>query len=477
MKQVSSDYEIKMASSCRNRSHVKITLVSGGVTYEFKDEDISSTSRTDDIDPISRRAPKETFTFSIFDYLGEYNPSNPIGKWSSLDENAEISVTYGFELSNSSIEWLSSDYYILSGKPTFSNGIVTFKANSKLTSLTKSYYKGVVDSSNLYDLAEAVLLDAGIDSNHYEIDNSLENIVTTAPIPVTSHLNALQLIAHAGLCYIRTVSGVIHIEKLNLSKDTSDFYIGLDSIELNGDAISKIETLYEVEASLFSYVAEETSSELGRFVIDASEETKCHVEYPLSKNQTIAISGSATLTDTHLYGSAADFTIEGTGTFEVVVTGYKVKSSSSKVISVISNNANGSTDSEKNELITSYATLYALIYHVSNYLRYRLTHTVKYRGNPELESSDIVYFATKYDNKNIRALVLSTTLNYDGALSGSLILKSLNEIDECNLYDSVPTLVEDSNDEAISIISDTNYQSDYLSSEMDEFISEVNEDE
>ncbi len=114
----------------------------------------------------------------------------------------------------------------------------------------------------------------------------------------------------------------------------------------------------------------------------------------------------------------------------------------------------------------------ALIYQVANYLQYRLTHTVRYRGNPELDALDGIYMQTIYDSF-ISALVLTHTINFNGAISGVLVLKSLSEITNVYLYDSSNVIVEDQLGDAISIIGTADYMSEYSLSEIDSFITEV----
>ncbi len=472
MKSRTENYDIKMSERCRNRSHLKITLISGTETFIFSDEEISTATKTNEVDPLSRRVPKENFNFSIFDFEGSYNPSNPKGKWSSMDENAEIKVEFGFEISSGVIEWLTPDIYYLDAKPTVSSGIATFKASSKLCHLTKTYYKGVYRNSSLYDLAVSVLNDAGVASSDYYVDSSLLLMTTNAPLPISTHINCLQLIAHAARCTLKTVNGMIRIEPFNLSITPDNFVITLDSIALNGDAISKIETLYKVEANLYVYTPDTEVSELSTFVIDANGETACHIEYSTSTEQVITVEGSATLSDVKTYASAADFILNGSGSYTVKVSGKKISTSISTTESIVSINTSGSTDSEKNQLITSASLQYALIYHVANYLQFRLTHTVKYRGNPELETLDAIYFATIYGTY-ISALILNHTITFNGAISGSLTLKSLSEISDIYLYDSLPDLVIDSAEDKVSLIGINDYVSSYSTDDMNDFIKEV----
>ena len=471
MKTTTESYDSLMKERMRNKSHVKISLISGATTYLFEDDEIATLSRTNEVDPLTRRVPKEELSFSVYDFEGNYNPSNPSGKWNALDENADITVTFGLD-TGSGVIWLDADNYVLSGRPTYASGIATFKASSKLTQLTKTYYKGVYGQHSLYQLAVGVLTDAGLSASDYEIDSSLQEMITDAPIPITTHLNALQLIAHASCSTLRTKSGKIYIEQFNPNNVETKLVMNLDSIALNGDVISKIDTLYKVESSLYSYVPDFESSVLYDSVITSDGTSQCHIEYATSTDQVIEIEGNAEITNANYYANAMDFTITGEGSFHVIVTGKKIASSITKSQTIVSLNANGSTDTEKNQLITNYELQSALIYHVANYLTYRLTHSVKYRGNPEIESLDGIFFATNFDSY-IQALVLKETITYNGAISGTLTLKSLSEINDSFLYDSDGKKVQDVNDEFISLISLTDYQSEYTTEDIDEFITEV----
>ena len=158
------------------------------------------------------------------------------------------------------------------------------------------------------------------------------------------------------------------------------------------------------------------------------------------------------------------------------VYGKKVNSSVSKSEAAISLNTGGSTDSEKNQLITDFGMQSSLIYHAANYLQFRLTHSVKYRGNPELEPLDALYFETGY-GPFITALILTHTITYNGALSGTMTIKSLTEVSEKYLYEANELKVIDSDDSDVGVIGLTDYISDYTIEEMDEFIEEVQDEQ
>ena len=78
-------------------------------------------------------------------------------------------------------------------------------AVDKLMRLQNKTYVGlnVEYDMSLYDIAKDVLTKAGLNSNQYEISNSLRNIIIpTAFMPKDTIWNALQEIANAGLCKI-----------------------------------------------------------------------------------------------------------------------------------------------------------------------------------------------------------------------------------------------------------------------------------
>ena len=114
MKTVSDSYAIQMSNQYR-MNFIKINITSKEETYLFSNADIISIQKVNDVDPLSRRLPKETLSFSIIDFEGNYNPSNPSGKWNALDENASLTIQFGYDLGEGLVEWLEEDQYFLSG--------------------------------------------------------------------------------------------------------------------------------------------------------------------------------------------------------------------------------------------------------------------------------------------------------------------------------------------------------------------------
>ncbi len=194
-----------------------------GLNVQFVNKDIVSTQQKHDVDPLSRRLPTETMQFTILDYEHKYDPDNPAGIYAYVDKNSPIEIQFGYELPDGSVEWLKPDNYVLNAKPSAQNNQATFNGTGLIGSLTGTFYKSKLGSKSLYDMAEEVLLDAELTlteqgTNPWEIDEALKDMFTTAALPIDTHMNCLQLIAHAACCRLYTDDdNIIHIRPFGVT--------------------------------------------------------------------------------------------------------------------------------------------------------------------------------------------------------------------------------------------------------------------
>lgn len=194
-----------------------------GLNVQFVNKDIVSTQQKHDVDPLSRRLPTETMQFTILDYEHKYDPDNPAGIYAYVDKNSPIEIQFGHELPDGSVEWLKPDNYVLNAKPSTQNNQATFNGTGLIGSLTGTFYKSKLGSKSLYNMAEEVLLDAGLTlteqgENPWEIDDALKDMFTTAALPIDTHMNCLQLIAHAACCRLYTDDdNIIHIRPFGVT--------------------------------------------------------------------------------------------------------------------------------------------------------------------------------------------------------------------------------------------------------------------
>lgn len=399
-----------------------------GLRQVFDDSKLSGTTQTHDVDPLTRRLPDEQFTFSVIDYDRTYDPENTSGEYAFLNERSAVSIQHSYTLDDGSIEQLKPDLYQLDGKPTTENHIVTFHATGLLGSMTGTYYKSSLGERDFYSIAEDILLDANLaprpdGGNPWVIDDSLKTMKTTAPMPIDTHANCLQRIAHAARCKIYTDDdNVVYIKPFNpsdIAKNT-DFNLDFNSISENSQSISKIDMLKEVNVSKHVYTVDDgDASELFR---GKTSDTDFHVEFDApAQDIQISVSGG-TMVSSIIYAQAVDMVLSD-GVKTVTITGKKISDNLSTL--TVKVNADGETDSEENELITSDEMALSLAHHVIAYLAYRNTYELQYRGNPELECGDVIGLQTNYSDI-LDAMILKDEITYNGALHGSMILKGLN---------------------------------------------------
>ena len=209
--------------NCLPYRRPRLEQVLYGVEMIFTNKDLISTKQSHDVDPLSRRLPQESMQFVLMDYEHKYDPDNPSGIYAYIDKNSPVSIRFGYELPDGTIEWIKADKYLLDSKPSVKQNQATFSSTGLIGSLSGTFYKSKLGSKNFYDMAEEVLLDAGLTlteqgTNPWVIDDSLKEMFTTAALPITTHMNCLQLIAHACRCRLFTDDdNIIHIKPFGVT--------------------------------------------------------------------------------------------------------------------------------------------------------------------------------------------------------------------------------------------------------------------
>lgn len=413
------------ALGCPPRSRFRLERVIFGVIRVFDNSVVSSSKQSHDVDPLTRRLPKESFSYTILDYAGAYNPDNPNSEWDFVNEKSPISVRHGYEVSPGSVEWLDPDRYILNSKPTHKNNTATFSGSGAIESMSDTYYKDTVGDKSLYNMAVAVLRDANLTPTEdggdpWVIDDSLKSMRTVAVLPIGTHMNCLQLIAHAARCRLFTDSeNIIHIEPFSIPAGDPTLTVDLSSSMENGLTFSKIDKLKAVDVKKYAY---KQSNDVTTIFEETTTAVELHVEFSGAFTSVeVSVSGGSVVSSS-VYGRAVDLTLSS-GTKTVTITGRGYEESSVVYRKTVAQT--GEVDTEENPLITNDDMCIALADHVAGYLQYRSTYDIIYRGNPELETQDVVSLQSKF-TESMRGLVLTNELTFNGSLSGKLKVKVLD---------------------------------------------------
>ena len=463
-----------MAKQFRPRGRIKVTLTSGSDSWTFTESDLVRLDAKTAVDPLSRRLPTESLTFSVLDFDGNYDPSNPDGKWAAIDQNAKIEVEYGI-MNGSAVIWLSEkDKYILDGRPSWQRGVATFLASSSLLHLTQTYYKASDTPGTLYDIALDMIYEAG--APDYSIWYGLSNYAADIPLPVDSIRNNLQRIAQAAGCTLCTKHGVITIAPYEEDDIVDGAYsMTLKDIVQDEDVVQKTNKVYTVKG--YQYERKNADAETivyQQAVYTIGNGETIHIEYDAVQDPVLTVS-SGTVVSANLYARGADIVMDYPGVYEITITGKRIGQTGTLVQAVVSTDTEGSTLIINNPLINSITQLNGAIYKAANYLHHRITHTLQTRGNPEQEPLDGLNFVTEY-GVSAHGLILSNEVIFDGILHGKLDVLSLNEGEDneaATLQDIDEYFVQDSNGDQILVVGNAPYISAHTADEMDDMAEAV----
>lgn len=225
---------------CLPNHRARIEEVLVGLNKVYGKAELFDYSHTQSVDPVSTSLPKFEIKFSVDNVNGEYNPYNTDGLAKYLMERQEIKARYGLKMDDGSVEWIKGGTFYLSEWYAKQNGLTAeFTARDLLEFLSDIYYDAEyylyneqerfdeihANGRSLYELAESILTSADLPLNSdgtkkWVIDETLQDIITFAPLPEDTRANCLQLIANAGECALyQDREGTLHIEPLKFKNN------------------------------------------------------------------------------------------------------------------------------------------------------------------------------------------------------------------------------------------------------------------
>lgn len=218
-------------------NRVRIYYVKFGLGLEYDNEWIMSANSSSVLSAINEDLPEVNFSVTLKNDDQRFNVDNPSSEINFLESGQNLSVSYGYELDDGNIEWMQLHSLRVS-EWSANDTQATIKAVDRFKYMSDSYYKGVYyeDGISLYDLAELVFADAGIESADYYLDSYLKKVIVQNPLPNVTHKEALQIIANAGRCimdydrYGRIRIYSAFIPEYTVSANNEEYYSNVERV-------------------------------------------------------------------------------------------------------------------------------------------------------------------------------------------------------------------------------------------------------
>lgn len=185
------------------QSRFRIHMITMGIGIYFDSRKILSATKKEHISPIMEELPTIDFNLTVNNKDRTFDIENQDSSVNFLEIGQDITVLYGQELDDGSVEWIPGATVQLK-EWSADDEEMSFSATDRFDGMDGTYYRGLYRSEgiSLYDLAVDVFSDAGVDWRTYWIDPYLKSVRVNNPVPVVSHKEALQMIANAGRCIL-----------------------------------------------------------------------------------------------------------------------------------------------------------------------------------------------------------------------------------------------------------------------------------
>jgi hypothetical protein len=247
----------------------------------------------------------------------------------------------------------------------------------------------------------------------YTIDNALDSIISTTPLPKQSVKNNLQLIANAGLCTLDIGrDGSIKMNRWNINS-TPVFNLDLGSL-YSMPTTTKIPSLKNVITSYRTYSVNSTVEEIGKVDILGANNTTYFFDYDLTTNVSVSVTGLTIIGTPKYYAYGCEVTLTGTGT--VIITGKKISFTNNTLSTEYQ--PIGVDCQISNELITSTTNCVAYSNWVASVLLLPNQYSIENRGFPEVDNGDIITLDTLY-NSDLPVVIVENSITYNGSIRGN----------------------------------------------------------
>lgn len=417
-------------------TRLRVQRIVLGVNFVFNNTNIESLEWKRSNDLIGTKLPENTLKFSFIDLYNQYNPDNPAGLLSKIDEGQRVALTFYYDLDDGTKETIPGGVFYLTGTPTISTTTamtkVQFEAISRLQTLDIEYPYGKFQSGYyLSDAVDSLMSFSGISKEEYDITDLKNHQLPLYmnPLYKLPVKELLQLIAMCGRCVL-TDNRDGDIVMCDRNTKSTNFTFDLNSILDKSPDIEKYPLLKNLilkselngwgDEKLTTTVAEiQVNSDSSQLYVAEYDRTYIPVYSESDIGYYVIVPENVTVQNYNFIGVyRTELLASGSGTISI-----KASPMTSIYKQTVSKNYNleGEDCTIKNDLFGAYLRTnnsHGEVYNlwIGEILNKRNLYKFSSRGFPELDIGDIVNLETKYSG-NLQGYLVASTIKFNGTLS------------------------------------------------------------
>jgi len=420
-----SQIKIKFWTMQNSGLRARLQKIKFGIGYEFGNDDIVDSSLTRTVSPISEFIPQYDFWVQLNNFDRYFDVDNPNSAINFLQADNRVTVQYGLELNDGTIEWVMGQKLICNEWES-DDKTATIRCVDVLRGLNQEFVGTVFDDYGVSygELAEIVLEDgAGLDPADYVIPSSMYNINTTLPIPRGSCKELLQIIANA--CRMTLM---VDREGRIVFKDfyvlpTPTFRIDKTDM-LSYPKAKKQDPVKEIVIEYQRWQKNGTERNvLTEEVTAASGEYKTYYFTEPNYGWRVTVGGSSfSIANFGDYFVTLYFASATTAEIDIYAKPYTVVKEQYHYS--VSGVTDGRTVTWSNPMLDRENHALNLASWLSRYYNSDIEYSYESRGNPELDPCDVVYQDNDY-NASMKVQLTEMTLAFKQSFRGQMTTRKI----------------------------------------------------
>lgn len=391
-------------------ARARLAQIYFGIVNVSTEVNVETLTQSFKISPISNELYNSEFSYKLDNFGKQFDIDNPTGIYEFITEQQPIRIEYSLD----GEEWVQTGIYLTEGTAKVQDNLAEIKAIDHIQYMNDTYYKDVYRTTqiSLYDLAMNVLSDFGWELNEqgeypYRVDNGLKTIYTVGTLPVATYAECLQIIAFAGNMVLHEDdNGYICIEPLPSTVADNDYYVDFSYMG-EPPTPEKIEPLAQIDMSVHNYTEKDSLEELYKAEYTYTGSQTYLIDYDLSTAHTVTVSGNGALTSSTMYGRKCEITVNGTGTYTVLIRGKKIEDNVSTYSKIY--DTRGEVAPYDNPLITNSTLAENSATYIGGYLTNRIRYKIKWLQDYRVNVGDLIKLKSEYtDNLVGRVISIKT---------------------------------------------------------------------